>query len=168
MLTRIVNGLQARFGKSCGAVVTILQPCNNCGRRKNCQVRDARRASLRGLGLTVAKFSCYILKADFAPGARVIARLLVADEDRLIEREFLGTAMRWKGRKVLIHLDTGESTDGRYEATKRIVKIWPARAVPLPEPPRKTCKVCGLPSGAVIEDWSCGCQPNQSFAETFA
>ncbi len=151
----------------------LLMPCNQCRRAGDCELREGKRAILRGTGLTVAKFSCPILKDDYRPGRRVRVVLQCWEIDDYgdgdsIKATFLGTVMQWAGRKLLIHLDTGESEDKENSSDKPIVKVWPRYAEPLDEPDYLPCESCGLPSGAVIDDWHCGCQPNQSFADEVA
>ena len=145
----------------------LLMPCNQCRRASDCAHRKQTREALRGIKLTVAKFSCPILKDDYRPGRRVRVLLLCEDYDHSSEAAFVGTVMRWVGRKLLVHLDTGESSDG-FESRKPIVKVWPRLAEPLDEPDRQPCESCGLPPGVVVDGWNCGCQPNQSFAAEVA
>ena len=149
----------------------LLMPCNQCRRARDCEYREGKRAALQGTGLTVAKFACPILKDDYRPGRRV--RVLLQcwehhEESECVEAAFIGTVMRWVGRKLLIHLDSGESEDEGISSNKPMVKVWPRWAEPLDKPDRKSCEVCGLPPKAVIADWHCGCQPNQSFANEAA
>ena len=151
----------------------LLMPCNNCRRSGDCEYREEKRALLQGTGLTVAKFSCPILKDDYKAGRRVRVRLQCTEIDdygdgETVEAAFIGTVMRWVGRRLLIHLDTGESEDEENSSRNPIVKVWPRLAEPLDEPDRQPCESCGLPAAAVIDAWYCGCQPNQSFAAEVA
>ena len=146
----------------------LLMPCNQCRRIKDCGYREGKRAILRGTGLTVAKFSCPIMKDDYRPGRRVRVMLLCESYEDSVNVAFLGTVMRWTGRKLLIHLDTGESENGEDSSRKPIIKSSPRWVEPLDEPDYLPCESCGLPSGAIIDDWNCGCQPNQSFADEAA
>ena len=142
----------------------LLMPCNQCRRASDCEYREGKRAALQGTGLTVAKFACPILKDDYRPGRRVRVMLLCESYEDSVSVAFLGAVMRWVSRKLLIHLDTGESENGQDSSRKAIVKSWPRWAEPLDEPDYLPCENCGLPPGAVVKDWHCGCQPNQSFA----
>jgi hypothetical protein len=141
----------------------LLMPCNQCRRSADCESREQKRAILRGTNLTVARFTCPILKDDYRSGRRVRVLLLCESYEDSVNAAFLGTVMQWVGRKLLIHLDTGESQDG-YEARKPIIKSWPHWVEPFDEPDRRPCEVCHLPPGAVIDGWHCGCQPGQFFA----
>ncbi len=149
----------------------ILIPCNQCRRHNDCGYREGKRAVLRGTGLTVARFSCPIMKDDYRSGRRVRVLLHCWEHDSedsdYVEAAFLGTVMRWSGRKLLVHLDTGESEDRENNSRKPIVKVWPRWAEPLEEPDYLPCESCGLPAGSIIDGWSCGCQPGQSFGEAY-
>jgi hypothetical protein len=142
----------------------LLMPCNQCRHRKACDFRKAKRQLLKGSGLTVAKFSCSIMKNEYRIGRRVEVLLMCPMHDDSVEAAFLGTVMGWKARKVLVHLDTGESHDG-YESNKRIVTAWPKFVRALDEPDFDFCDSCKLPVGAVVDDWACGCQPGWKFTK---
>ena len=138
--------------------MTTLMPCNNCGKRKRCDLRATKQKLLRGTGMTVAKFSCPILTEEYRKGRRVSVRLVCGHEDYSTVATFVGTVMRWKGRRLMIHLDTGESANG-YAANKRIVTAWPEQVDPRDEADREMC-ICGLPKGATVDDWHCeSCYP---------
>lgn len=143
----------------------ILMPCNNCRRNIWCTLQVQKRMALRGQGLTVARFTCQLMRDDYRVGQRVSVMLKCYEYDEEAEASFLGTVMMWKGRKLLIHLDTGRSVDDEHESQKALVKVWPKWATPLAEPAKPTCDYCHLPTGAIVKDWICGCQPGWHFAK---
>jgi len=133
---------------------------------RTCELQQTKRQQIKGSGLTVARFACPIMRDDYRPGRRVHVKILLSDFDNTVERTFVGTVMRWKrgiGSRLLVCLDSQNSVENDGETNKAIVSAWPIFVIPLDEPDRPYCSVCNLPKGAVVEDWHCGCQPNQSF-----
>jgi hypothetical protein len=108
--------------------------------------------------LTVARFRCPELLAEYTPGTRVVATIfnvIVGHEScgspRFASVDFRATVMRWSGRKVLVWLD--DSEEGETE--KRAVKIKPCNLVPTGERV-EVCEECGRPvSAANVGDWVC-------------
>ncbi len=130
-----------------------LKPCRNCSKRTTCKIYRDILQSLRGTGLTSAKFVCDIFKKMFWPGVRVTALMFNRFENYDYESDIDGTVTNvTKEGKVTIMLDEEPFED----SVNRFIRLWPKHIKALDKPDVKVCRGCGIPEGEKnVKDWLC-------------
>ena len=132
-----------------------LKPCYNCPHKDGCEIKAEKRAALRGLGFTSAKFKCEKHLSTLPPGQRIT--LLIGDaweEDcpgkpHLEDEEHTATVMGPSKGRILVWLDEVTIID------RNPIRVRPDRVTPLPERV-SVCKECGQPEGTKARDeWFC-------------
>ena len=86
--------------------------CNGCVGDGACEIQKAKRAALRGLGITTVKFICKERRDLFAPGQPVIFTTYVVDEDDEYRRgsmavRYAGYAIQQNGAKLVGFIKPG-------------------------------------------------------------
>lgn len=158
-----------------------IYPCRDCRFKNNCDIKDAKLKSVKGLGLTSIKFTCSKRKEDLKPGMVVKAALPAVcvghsfsseeGETPIIEPSVLTAVfMGWAGTKKarIGFIDTdqpvseneGGHCTGGFLLTRnhvdvvRYVKVNPRYLTPTGEAV-VVCRGCGKPKDAKWDGWSC-------------
>lgn len=139
-----------------------LNPCRNCHKYKECDIYKARLVSLRGTGITSAKFICDLFTKFYKPGDRVTA--LLAERFEYYEDDNIdGTIVcvkespRGKLTILLDELPMMNGYDGK-ESRNKFITMWPKHVKLNGEPPADICSVCDMPKGRESEStfsWDC-------------
>lgn len=126
--------------------------CYRCPERhrdlKRCEILQAKLDAVKGIGLTMIRFQCEKRPTLFQPGEVVEFNLWNPSHPEGNESMYIGTVMRYKDRKVLIHSEETEHS---------VLWLWTDKLRKTGA--RKTvCVHCGLPRGAdvYIRDTSTG------------
>lgn len=130
--------------------MTVLHPCHNCHRKAGCDLRRDILKNLRGLKITLARFSCYIPELDFPAGAvvDVSAFELVeggyADDGyrkaKIVRR---GVVRAWHDRKAIVVLDKDQEIQKPEGDAIGYLKVTSDRLTATGLPPVELCR-CGL------------------------
>ena len=119
--------------------------CYRCPSRKGCVLLAAKRAAVKGAGLTVIKFKCTRREALFAPGQPVSFKVWTrCDKDdrpdgyRPVLVELEGWIWRHYGRKFQV---VSMMTDAP------VIKLYPDVIQAIEGEWRRCCVHCGKPEG---------------------
>jgi hypothetical protein len=158
-----------------------MNPCRTCPFKANCDLRDRKRAAVKGLGLTSIKFRCERLRKAFVPGMKVLARLdyvatglrvsCESQEYETVSRVVEAYVMKFTFGKVRIFVPYDETAipenddlprwwlqkmkDGEPGDCIHVLRVQPDRLTAT-GPFVRSCRHCGLPEGFdKPKEWSC-------------
>lgn len=143
--------------------MTAYRPCHNCVRAKSdCERRDQIRRGIAGLGITALKFACTDRAPLFQPGARVAVTWPVPQCDEpgyqdYAEEMWPATVIAESGSRFIISVDdvpSDEGTPARGFITNPSLyaKVSSGKLRPINEPCRIVCGICGIVSGASLDE----------------
>jgi hypothetical protein len=128
--------------------MSALQPCTICPRRRGaCEIRDGKRAAIKGLGLTLARFSCDAFHHELRAGRRVIAKITAGhlaytghygadnEYDDVLVKATIVYPYSTSSRRVVVWPDDEHHeylNNMKHEG--RFAKIRPSKVFPLDEP----------------------------------
>lgn len=137
--------------------MTIFRTCTGCKAHPGpCEIREALRRQLKGLGVTSIKWRCKSRESRFKPGDQVWV-LTAADRNDADEHgnpyrdHFPGVIIEERGSKALLHVKDG--SPGRDDDTLKFVagdgrgfcKIPLSRLEPRDAPKERVCFYCSQP-----------------------
>ena len=126
-----------------------VKPCRNCPHREGCEIKVAKLASLRGLGLASVNFKCDKRLSKLQPGQRItfVMRDGEGHDEPWDEYTFTGIVMRPYRTKILVWLvscddDVYEGGSGPHPQVyenllcsgKNPIKLLPNRVTPVDGP----------------------------------
>lgn len=138
-----------------------VKPCRNCPHREGCEIKAAKLASLRGLGLTSVNFKCAKRLSELQPGQRIEFRMGDGYDRNgdWNDYTFQAIVMRPIGTKLLVWLvsrddDVYEDAPGPHPQAytdllvsgKNPIKVSPGRVKPV-EGRVAVCPDCSQPEG---------------------
>lgn len=130
-----------------------IQPCHWCHRKADCDIRRSKLVGIRGLKLTLIRFTCKLPESDFPPGARVTARVIDRSNGRTLI-PLAGTVMKHWKRGVLIAIDEAERNryletwtqpDDPEREMGDVISVRTERLTLLDGPGVRVCSRCGCP-----------------------
>jgi len=133
----------------------IIHPCRHCPERPTCATRKGAAAAMAPLKVTLARLSCPIYDAMFAPGDRVASSIGGISKHRrfTVNGTILHASAKKRGR-WLVQVDaddvdkTGLEDDyGDSMGHRPFIAVFPDRMIRLDEPKRQICKLCGNAKG---------------------
>lgn len=129
-----------------------IYPCHWCHRKASCEIRREKIKSVRGLKLTVIRFTCKIPERDFPPGTRVVANVVDRGTHQLCPLH--GTVMKHLKRGVLVAVDAEwkeaflgdrDEPDNPDPEMGDVIRVHAERLEKLPETGVRVCARCGCP-----------------------
>jgi len=119
-----------------------LKPCRMCPLQSDCEQKQKVLTSLRGTGITSAKFRCDTFLHFYKPGDGVLC--LLTEYFYESPYDIAGTVTRIKrDGKIVILLDEypWENSENGF------LVVWPMCLRAIDEPAVKVCPGCGIPEG---------------------
>lgn len=141
--------------------MTAFRTCKNCVADGACELRDALKRSLVGLGVTSVKHRCAARRPVFVSGQRVSVSWPVGDFDEGYSNEsWTATVIKESAPRFLIKVDDADSDCGTpakeyLKNPSLFARVVAGRLTPIDEPIQPICPACERVGDGAFAEGGC-------------